>query len=79
MLSIWPNKAISGESGDHYLEVPLAGMGAAGDSHGQSCEWGLHCFKPVSYGSSSVTQTGSALQEFENNITVIYQALPKKF
>lgn len=51
-------------------------MGAAGDSQGQCCAWGLHCLNSVSYGMSSVTQTGSALQEDENKSSAIYEALP---
>lgn len=53
--------------GFHHLEVPLAGMGAAGESQGQSSAWGLHCLNPESYGTSSVTHTGSVLQGGDMN------------
>lgn len=43
------------------LEVPSAGMGAAGESQGQCCAWDLHCLNPVSYGMSSANQAGSAM------------------
>lgn len=67
--------SIRAQLGFHYLEVPLAGMGAAGESHGQACAWGLHWLNPVSYGMSSVTQTSSELQEDDNKMRFIYEAL----
>lgn len=63
---------ISAQLGFPYLEEPLAGMGAAGESHGQSCAWGLHCLNVVSYGTSSAAQTGSTLQEYEQDIRLVY-------
>lgn len=54
----------------YYLEVPLAGMGAAGESQGQCCTWGLHCLSPVSYGISSASHSGSALKDSESRVRV---------
>lgn len=45
----------------YYLEVPIAHMGAAGENHGHSCTCRLHC--SASYEISSVTSTGSVLQD----------------
>lgn len=39
---------VRGQFGCHYREVPLTGMGAAVESHGQSCLWGLQCLNKVS-------------------------------
>lgn len=63
---------ISAQLGFLYLEEPSAGMGAAGESHGQSCAWGLHCLNVVSYGTSSAAQTGSTLQEDERDVRLVY-------